>query len=94
MPSNTEILGKCKKQGCGCQMFRLNNNNSIYEKCYFCEHSSGFHELLSEVDTSIYTFGSCHKNRSCDCQRFKRMESDIEKCLYCDHFFAFHETWE
>ena len=51
---SSEILGKCKKQGCGCQTFRLNNDSILDEKCYFCEHGSGFHELLSEVDTSIY----------------------------------------
>ncbi|PKB99426.1 hypothetical protein RhiirA5_414028 [Rhizophagus irregularis] len=89
----SEILGECKKQGCGCQTFRLINNSSNDEKCYFCDHGSGFHELLSEVDTSIYTLGPCRKNGSCDCRRFKKKITDAEKCIYCNHYFAFHESW-
>lgn len=89
---NDETIGKCKKQSCGCQNFWL--NSSTDEKCYFCEHSSGFHELLSDIDTSIYTRGPCRKNDSCECQRFKKRATDAEKYLHCDHFFAFHESWQ
>ncbi|RGB35750.1 hypothetical protein C1646_758931 [Rhizophagus diaphanus] len=93
MSSNSEAFGKCKKQGCGCQIFRQ-IPNSINEQCYFCEHGSGFHEILSEINTSIYMFGLCHKNGTCECQRFKEDVSNTEKCLYCNHFFAFHQPWD
>ena len=88
---STLIYNKCKKHQCVCQRFRP--KEYIIDECFFCNHSVGFHETSSIVDSSEFPYGLCNEPE-CGCQRFKNQNLDNLRCIYCNHYEGFHSSWE
>src|SRR6266516_8000671 len=84
------IYGKCKKHSCACQRFRP--KDYAVDECFFCNHTTGFHESLN-VNISEFPYGLCNEIE-CGYQRFKGQILESLRCIYCEHYEGFHSSWE
>jgi hypothetical protein len=85
----TSIYNKCKKDSCGCQRFLPKENAP--DECFYCNHTTGFHESLT-INITDYPYGPCNKIL-CGCQRFKNQWLDPLRCVHCNHYNGFHSDW-